>query len=104
MRFKKGNNLGGRSTGSKNKITQKIRDSFSKLINDNLEGLQNDLDDLEAKDRLRIIIDLAGYVIPKMKAVEVQAEVKNRDVTFLDQLLGIDESKYEKLYKEKLDE
>ncbi len=104
MKFEKGNNLGGRTVGSKNKITQKIRDSFSKLISDNLDGLQKDLDGLHPKDRIRAIIDLAVYVIPKMKAVEVKAEINNINNDFINELLAIDESNYEKLYKEKLDE
>jgi hypothetical protein len=73
MGFEKGNNLGGRKDGSKNKVTQDIRKAFENLINNNIETMQKDLDALESKDRLRMIIDLSAYVIPKLKQIELEA-------------------------------
>lgn len=73
MGFEKGNNLGGRKDGSKNKVTQDIRKAFENLINNNIDTMQKDLDALESKDRLRMIIDLSAYVIPKLKQIELEA-------------------------------
>lgn len=96
MRFEKGNSLGGRTPGSKNKVTQKIRESFSDLINNNLEKLQSDLNEIEPKDRLRIIIDMASYVIPKLKAVEVTRDATSDNADMIQRLLNIDDKEFEK--------
>ncbi len=69
-RFEKGNSKGGRTKGSKNKNTQAIRDAYQLLIEEALPKLKEDLNSLDPKERLRMIIDLSGYVIPKLKAIE----------------------------------
>ena len=71
MKFQKGNNLGGRTPGAKNKTTETIRNAFNELLENNLSTLQKDLDSLEPKDRLKFIIDLSAFVIPKLKATEI---------------------------------
>ncbi|MDP2452642.1 MULTISPECIES: hypothetical protein [unclassified Kaistella] len=68
-KFTKGNNLGGRTKGAKNKVTQNIRDTFLYFINDNLETLQSDFDQLDAAARFKIIFDFAKFVIPTVKTV-----------------------------------
>ena len=67
--FTKGNNLGGRTRGAKNKATQNIRDTFLYFIQDNLETLQSDIDQLDAEKRFKIIFDFAKFVIPTVKTV-----------------------------------
>lgn len=69
-RFAKGNSLGGRKLGSKNKVTQNIRDTFLYFINDNLATLQSDFDQLDAEKRFKIIFDFAKFVIPTVKTIE----------------------------------
>ncbi len=68
-RFAKGNNLGGRTKGAKNKVTQNIRDTFLYFINDNLETLQSDFNQLDAEKRFKIIFDFAKFVIPTVKTI-----------------------------------
>jgi hypothetical protein len=63
----------GRTTG--NKSNTRIKESFAELVENNLDRLQSDLDQLESKDRLRFIIDLAAYVVPKMRSVETSNEI-----------------------------
>lgn len=79
MPFEKGNNLGGRTIGSKNKVSQEIREQFLKLLKDNLQKFQDDLNELEAKDRLKILLDIASYCTPKLKAVELEEVKENED-------------------------
>ena len=74
--FKKGNNLGGRTPGAVGKSNAKTKEAFALLLENNLSKLQSDIDALEPKDRLKILIDLAGFVVPKMKSVENNIEVK----------------------------
>ena len=90
--FTKGNNLGtGRPKGSKNKNSQSIRDAFEKLIENNLPKLQKDLNSLEPKDRLKMIIDLASYVLPKLRSIEAKIEdEKEIRIYFDDTPIGKD--------------
>lgn len=68
--FAKGNTAGGRTQGSKNKITQKIRESFLYFIEGNLDQMQADFDDLEPKERFKILLDMARFIIPTLKTIE----------------------------------
>lgn len=74
--FKKGNQLGGRTAGAVGKVNSKTKEFFALLLENNLSKLQSDIDSLEPKDRLKILIDLAGFIVPKMKSVENNIEVK----------------------------
>ena len=69
-RFAKGNSLGGRTKGSRNKTTQKIRDTFLKFIEDNLERMQEDFDQLEAKDRFKYLFGMSKFILPSLKSIE----------------------------------
>ena len=71
MPFKAGNTYGkGRIKGSKNKVTKDIKDRLLKLVDDNMDDLQNDLDYLDHKDRVNAIIQLIQYTTPKLKTVD----------------------------------
>ena len=95
MLFEKGNTQGkGRPKGSKNISTDNVKKAFHQLITDNLDTLQDDLDVLRPKDRLKVITDLAKYVVPIQK--QVDADVRNMN-TNLDWLL--DESEVDILKK-----
>jgi hypothetical protein len=77
--FKKGQTKkGGRKAGTPNKANQQIKESFKLLIENNLNTLQNDLDSLAPKDRLRMIIDLSAYVIPKLKSIDAVVEAEQQ--------------------------
>ena len=101
MSFKGTPNRNGRKAGIPNKVTTKIRDAFSKLIEDNLEGLENDLKSLKHSDRIKFIIDLASFIVPRLKAIEVT----NNDVTdnhseLINKLLKIPDADFKKVYDE----
>ena len=82
--FQAGNKLGGRTTGAKNKITYEIKEAFTLLVKNNIQGLDADLKQLQPKDRVKLIIELSKYLLPTLKSVE--AEVKtSTDVNWLDQ-------------------
>lgn len=69
-RFAPGNKLGGRTKGSKNKTTQKIRDTFLNFINDNLERMQQDFDELDPKDRFKYLFEMSKFILPSLKSIE----------------------------------
>ena len=75
MAFEKGNKLGGRTKGSTNKVNQEIRLKFLDLLKSNMNTFQKDLDELEPKDRLKIMLEMASFCTPKLKAIELETDV-----------------------------
>ena len=60
----------GRPKGSKNKATEKIRDTFLHFIEDNLERMQEDFDQLEPKDRFKYLFEMSKFILPSLKSIE----------------------------------
>ena len=67
-------NRKGRPKGKENKNTKEIREAFKNLIELNLEQMQSDLKKLEPKDRLKFIIDLSTFVVPKLKQTDLSID------------------------------
>lgn len=65
-RFEKGN--AGRPKGAKNKASGQMRDLIQQLFDDNFDKIQEDLESLEAKDRLKFMTDLMPYLLPKLQS------------------------------------
>ena len=83
MPFEKNHKLAkGRPKGSKNLANTKVRESFGLLLDNNLERMQKDLDELEPKDRLKLLIDISSFIIPKLKSVEVKQESNSNTALF----------------------
>jgi hypothetical protein len=74
--FKKNNSLGGRTHGAVGKSNTATKEAFGLLLENNLSKLQSDIDALDPKDRLKILLELASYMIPKLRSVESAIEVK----------------------------
>jgi hypothetical protein len=79
---------GGRKKGSPNKTTTEIRDAFQILIENNLDQLQNDLDYLEPLARIKILIELAKFILPQMKSIDMNLDAKP-EVRLISLGLGI---------------
>ena len=60
----------GRPKGSKNKTTEKIRDTFLHFVENNLERMQSDFDQLEAKDRFKYLFEMSKFILPSLKSIE----------------------------------
>ena len=69
--FKGVRNENGRPVGSKNKSTILVKNTIASILDDNIELFKEKLLQLNDKDFVRAYMDLAKYVIPTMKAVEV---------------------------------
>lgn len=62
--------FGGRKPGIKNKDLTDVRAKFQLLIENNIDALQSDLDCLKPLDRIKVIMDLAKFCIPTLKAID----------------------------------
>lgn len=77
--FKGIRNNEGRPKGSANRNTTDIRNNFKLLIENNLDKLQSDLNQLEPRDRLKMMIDLSKFILPTLKAVELTTDFEQNN-------------------------
>ena len=89
-RFAEGNT--GRPKGSVNKSSNEIRETFQLLLSNNLEKIQDDLNELEAKDRIKLLLDLASFIIPKMKSVDLKADKTETILIDFNESIGWNET------------
>ena len=61
-------NPSGRPEGSKNKTTKKIRESIQLIVENNIESIQDSLDLMNPKDKMKFMIDLMKLVLPTLRA------------------------------------
>lgn len=85
MRFQKGKsgNPSGRPTGTKNKATAQLLEMVTIIVKNNAERLQQDIDLLEPKDRVRVIASLLNYVLPKQQATPPAVEEEPMEIKFI---------------------
>lgn len=63
---------GGRKKGTPNKTTAEIRQAISDIVSMNIDTLNEDIQSLDPKDRIKFIIDLVNYVLPKIQSIEMK--------------------------------
>jgi hypothetical protein len=66
---------GGRAVGTPNKVTATIKDSITAIIENSINQFEDDLEALEPKERLMVLIKLLEFAIPKNQVLEI-ARVK----------------------------
>lgn len=77
----------GRPKDVPNKVTQATREAFQMLVDgqfDNLNDWINDTAQDSPKDAFYMVMDLASFCLPKLKAIEMSGEVKQTVVRFID--------------------
>ena len=82
--FKGVRNENGRPVGSKNKSTILIKNTIASILDDNIELFKKKLLQLNDKDFMRAYMDLAKYIIPTMKAVEVNDVSEDNVPSWID--------------------
>jgi hypothetical protein len=65
---------GGRQKGTPNHLTKDLRQRISDFLAENWEGVQEDFDSLEPKERLAFYEKLLSYSLPKLLATEISTE------------------------------
>ena len=89
-KFAEGNT--GRKAGSLNRATKDIRDAFTLLIENNIDTLQKDLDSLEPKERVKLLLDMAQFVVPKLRSIDLQTDEEEIVTIDFNESIGWDET------------
>lgn len=97
MASKRTNNPNGRPKGSFNHKNAFLRAAINEIIEDNLEGLKDDLEALAPRDRVASLTQLMQFVLPKLQSIDMDIDAKNKDKyeQAIDQLAGIGEDNTE---------
>lgn len=100
MPFKKGQsgNINGRSKGSKNRVTQSLRESIVSFLENNFDNVQTDFEILTPRDRVKFYLDLLQYGLPKLQTVQMETDFDNLTDTELNRIIeelktGLNEQK-----------
>lgn len=72
--YKKGEsgNPNGRPKGSRNRSTEEMRELIKKVVDNNLENLENDLSRMSPANRWTIIQKLSQYFMPTLSKTDNQ--------------------------------
>jgi hypothetical protein len=79
-----GNKYGGRTKGTPNKLTSKIKDKLSSIISEAIDSL--DLEDMSKAERLKLIQLGLPYIITKPQIEEPQQEQQMFQIEIIDNL------------------
>ena len=88
--FAEGNT--GRKAGTPNKATKDIRDAFTLLIENNLSKLQEDINGLEPKQRVKLLLDMAQFVVPKLRSIDLKSDIEETITIDFNESIGWDET------------
>lgn len=82
MAFEKGHKLGkGRPIGSLNRSTEQVKLTIARAANRALDTLSTDIEKLKETNpekALELSLKLLEYVAPKLKSIEMRAEIEAR--------------------------
>lgn len=67
---------GGRQPGSQNKVTSELKQWLQKVVEDNKEQFEADLQAVEPEKRLAVIERLLSYLVPKPQNLDIQIEYR----------------------------
>jgi len=65
---------GGRTKGTPNTATKELREKFTLLLENNFDKLQEDIDLLEPKERVKTLLELSKFVIPTLRSTELKTD------------------------------
>ena len=86
----------GTRKGVPNRTTNEVRRAFQLLVENNLPKMQNDLDSLEPKDRIKFILDMAKFILPQLQSISIddlrEQEARGFNVLTINLKNGSDDS------------
>lgn len=76
--FEKGKsgNPNGRPIGARNKATTKLIERVQAIIEDNIEQMQKDLGRMTPTERVKALIQLMQYVLPKQQSINLENQIE----------------------------
>lgn len=91
-KFKRGisGNPDGRPKGAKNKVTAALMEKINKIVESSLDTIESDLAALEPRDRLRLIIQLLNYALPKRQSVAIPFAFDEDDNAFDNRIVIVE--------------
>ena len=89
-RFAEGNE--GRPKGSVNKSSNEIRETFQLLLENNIEKIQEDINGLTPKERVKLLLDMAQFVVPKLRSIDLQSDIEETITFDFNESIGWDET------------
>jgi hypothetical protein len=79
-----GNKYGGRTKGTPNKLSSKIKDKLLSILDETIDSL--DLDNMTKAERLKLIQLTLPYVITKPQIEETPQEPQTYQIEIIDRL------------------
>jgi hypothetical protein len=88
-KFKKGEsgNPNGRPKGTPNRTTTEIKELMNEFVSKNLDDLQQQYDELPAREKLQFFERVLKYVIPQQRDVTQNIDVNNLTEEQMDDLI-----------------
>ena len=99
MPFKPGHNLlKGRPKGSSNMSTEIVKKNVALLLENNIQLVQQDLDEMQPRDRVNALLQFMKFVVRSKKAVEVDNRISDEDKNeaYIQKLMAIPEENFER--------
>lgn len=72
-------NPNGRPIGSKNKVSEEIRQTINDFLNNNISTIQESFDTLEPYQKIQSLIKLLDYSIPRLKTIDIESSFKESE-------------------------
>jgi len=82
------NNPNGRKKGTPNKVTSDFRERINIILTDNWGTIENDIKEMEPRDRLYFIEKLLRFVIPTMQATSMNIDFNRLTDEQLDEVIN----------------
>jgi hypothetical protein len=81
MPFRKGvsGNSEGRPSGTANKTTKELREILQKIIENNIKTVEKDLRLIEPEKRVKLLLQMAEFILPKLQRTEVRTDEEKKD-------------------------
>ena len=100
MPFESGHSLAtGRPKGSYNMSTEIVKKNVALLLENNIQIVQEDLDQMQPRDRVNALLQFIKFVVPTKKAVEVDNRISDEEMKedYINKLMAIPEENFERL-------
>ena len=79
---------------------RKSLSEVSMLLENNIDSVQNDLDEMQPRDRVNALLQFMKFVIPTQKAVEIDTRTSQEELNeaYIQKLMDIPEENFNKYH------